>query len=173
MQAVGGQYLDHAGGDHGGQALDRVEPGRGKRPVGGHDAAGRQHQQRQHRHRLPENLQQLQHVELVPDPRRGQLRATDTREGQHAQANPQHPAAIHPAQVAQGRYQRQGDQLWQGHDQHYRRGLQRPIALHLRQVTGRQDDHRLQHHQHPGQHDQGKRQVAQAEHLQLEERHRV
>ncbi|MNC02481.1 hypothetical protein D3C75_498570 [compost metagenome] len=101
------------------------------------------------------------------------MRAADARQRQHAQANAQHPAAIDPAKVAQRRHQRQRNQLRQRRQQHDRRGLHRAITLDLRQVAGRNNDHRLQHHQHARQGQQGERQVTDAEHLHLEKRNRL
>ena len=49
-----------------------------------------------------------------------------------------------------------------------RRRLHGPVTLHLSEIRGRNDDHRQQHHQHPGQGEQSKREVADTEHLHLE-----
>ncbi|MNS42119.1 hypothetical protein D3C72_744920 [compost metagenome] len=173
MQTRGGQRFDHPGSDHGRQAFYRVEPRGGERPVLRLDAAGGQHQQRQHRHRLTEDLQPLQDVEIVANPFRGQQRATEAGQHQHAQTDPEHPAAIDPAQVAQRCHQRQRNQLRQRGDQHDRCGLRRAITLHLCQITRRNQHHRLQNDQHTGQRHQGERQVTNTEHLQFEKRDRL
>ena len=173
MPAHGAQGIQQTTGDHRRKALDRVEPGRGERAFLRAHAVGGQHQQRQHRHGLAEHVEQLQHVEVVADPLGGQLRATDTGQRQHPQTGRQHPAAVHCADVAQRRHQRQRDQLRHRHQQHQRAGLRRTIALDLSQIRRRNADGRRQHDEHAGQGHQGETQVAPAEHAQLEERQRL
>ncbi|MNG91141.1 hypothetical protein D3C79_500480 [compost metagenome] len=173
MPAQGTEGVQQAAGDDGGQAFDGVEPRRSERALLRGHAIGGQHQQRQHRHRLAEHLQQVERVEIAADPLRRQQAAAHARHRQHAQPDGQHPAAVHRTDVAQRRCERQGNELRHGHQHHQRAGLRRAIALDLRQVRRRNRAHARQHDQHAGQGHQGKAQVASRQHAQLEERQRL
>ncbi len=93
--------------------------------------------------------------------------------GAQAQAAGQHPAAVDPRDVAEGRHQRQRDELRKGHQQHHGYALQGAVAADLGEEFGRHAHARAEHHQHAGQGDQGEGQVAALQQLQAEERQRV
>ena len=173
MLAIERQHPQHTACCHRRKPFDGIEPGRCKRAIRRVQAAGGEHQQRNHCHGLGDDLYRLQAVKIFPVPHRGNLRTDAAGQRQQPQTNGQHPATIDPAQIAQRNDQWQRNQLRQGHQQHHRRGFEGAIALHLSEVTGRNLDHCQQHKQHPAQRQQCMGKIADFQQLQLEKRQRM
>ena len=175
MQVFAGRApcFEQAGGQRCRKGFQGIEHRRRERPFGGRQAGGDAHQDRQDQHRLRDDLERLEPVEVVADPLGRDPAARDAGERHQQAAGGQHPARIDPPQVQERSRQRQAEQQRYGHQQRQRRGLQRPVAVHAGEMVARYRGHRGQQHHRAGQREQSVREVAARQQLQPEERQRM
>lgn len=166
------ENLNQRRGSDAGKAAHRIKHRRGKRAFWwGHNAGGA-HQYRQNDHRLSERLQDLQQPEILSCPVTGDLCAQQAGGHQQANARRQHPAAVDPADIQQGRNQRCDQQLRQTHRQRQRGKLKGAKAADLSKIGRRQRGARKPKDEHAGQAQQAMRQIWPSEHLQFKQRQR-